>query len=271
MAEQSGVAPTVRWARLPSRFDPERLQADLEKVLPGEWLSHYNQADYAGDWSGVALRSVSGSAAELFASPAATAFRDTPLLERCTYFRDVLSYFECPLKAVRILRLRAGSRILEHTDADIRYEDGELRIHVPIQTNPDVEFVVAGKRLILEEGSTWYIDFSLPHRIFNRGATDRVHLVIDARVNDWVHAAISAAEQPEGLEAPPDSDFDAFRELVCDDPKLQARLMDVGQPQSLFELAATIGNERGYTFTADDVRSVFRASKRAWIERWVHM
>ncbi len=82
--------------------------------------------------------------------------------------------FEFPKEAVRLLRLHAGARIKEHRDHDLGLADGELRIHVPIATNDDVEFIVANRRLILQEGESWYIDFSQPHRINNPGASDRV-------------------------------------------------------------------------------------------------
>ena len=51
-----------------------------------------------------------------------------------------------------------------------------------------VEFAVEGKALPMGEGECWYINFNLPHRIHNRGTTDRVHLVIDCVLNDWLRA-----------------------------------------------------------------------------------
>jgi hypothetical protein len=257
----------ARWARLPLTFDTELLRHDLGKVNPEEWLPHYNRTDYDGEWTGVALRSASGSAAELFTNPNDSAFRDTPILDRCPYFRETISKFQCPLKAVRLLRLSPGSRILEHTDYGLKYIDGDLRFHVPIETNPDTQFVVDGRRLTLLAGESWYIDFSLPHRIHNRGATPRVHLVLDGTVNDWAHNLISAAEQPTGEAPQPDSDFPRFRQLVYNDPGLQQQLLQVSDPESFFELAARLGSQRGFSFTAADVAVAHRAGKRAWIER----
>jgi mannose-6-phosphate isomerase-like protein (cupin superfamily) len=61
-----------------------------------------------------------------------------------------------------------------------------VRVHIPIQTNQEVEFAVAGQPLPMSEGDCWYVNFNLPHRIHNRGTTDRVHLVIDCVLNDWL-------------------------------------------------------------------------------------
>jgi len=38
----------------------------------------------------------------------------------------------------------------------------------------------------LKEGECWYMNFNLPHYILNNSKTERIHLVIDARVNEWV-------------------------------------------------------------------------------------
>jgi hypothetical protein len=111
-----------------------------------------------------------------------------PVLEQCPYIREVLSTFHCPLKVVRLLRLAAGSQILEHSDYCLSYEDGEVRVHIPVQTNPQVEFAVDGRALPLAEGECWYINFNLKHRIHNRGLTDRIHLVIDCKINPWLEA-----------------------------------------------------------------------------------
>ena len=87
---------------------------------------------------------------------------------------------------MRLLKLAPGSNIKEHSDYNLSYEDGEVRVHIPIQTNQEVEFAVAGQPLPLSEGDCWYINFNLPHRIHNRGVTDRVHLVIDCGLNEWL-------------------------------------------------------------------------------------
>src|SRR4051812_23090136 len=100
--------------QLPPSFDVRLLQADLAAIAPAEFSVHYNARDYAGRWSGVALRSASGSTRELAA--VAPTFRDTPLLDRCPYFRQVLAAFDCPLKSVRLLTLAPGSYIREHSD-----------------------------------------------------------------------------------------------------------------------------------------------------------
>jgi hypothetical protein len=38
----------------------------------------------------------------------------------------------------------------------------------------------------MKEGECWYLNFNLPHRVKNSGTADRIHLVIDCVVNDWL-------------------------------------------------------------------------------------
>lgn len=173
--------------KLPFAFDPAQLKADLAQIEPEAWVHHYNQSIYEGDWSGVALRSVGGKAMQLYPDPTATdAFADTALLMRCPYFQTVVTTFQCPLTAVRLLRLKAGSSIREHRDYRLGYEDGEVRLHVPVVTNPDVRFFLAGERVWMAEGECWYLNVNLPHRVENESQRDRIHLVIDCVVDDWL-------------------------------------------------------------------------------------
>jgi mannose-6-phosphate isomerase-like protein (cupin superfamily) len=260
---------SIRWVLFPFKFDPQALRADLARIQEHEWTQHFNQADYSGDWSGVALRSPTGAAAEIYPPPACNEFRDTELIARCPYIREVVATFECPLKAVRLLRLRAGSRVLEHRDEDLRLEDGELRIHVPVQTSPEVEFIVGGRRLMLREGESWYIDFSQPHRIHNAGSHDRVHLVIDAKLNNWARAALDLAArgQADPSQEVSDRGFREFRKRVLEDEELQRRLMAAPDKPAFLALSLQLGRELGYQFHPDDVESPIRAGHRAWSKR----
>ena len=194
--------------RLPFQFDPQSLKSDLARIHPHEWTPHYNERDYGGDWHGVALRSLDGDSRQLHAKQAgADAYLDTEVLRRCPYFQQVLAAFACALKSVRLLRLTSGSVIREHSDPFLGFEDGEVRIHIPIQTNPGVEFCVEGNRLQFEEGNCYYVNVSLPHRVTNRGREDRIHLVIDADVNEQVRTifrqsdAVASSSPPRDLDA----------------------------------------------------------------------
>lgn len=242
---------------LPLLYDPVRLRADLAKVGAGEWSPHYNDGDYGGEWRGASLRSASGSVGDLAAQPApGCTFKETPLLGRCPYFREVLASFPCRLKSARLLALAPGSFIREHCDPELEYAAGEVRLHVPIETGPEVEFYVKGQRLLLEEGRCYYINVHLPHRVKNGGGTERTHLVIDAEVNEWLHDLFRRARL-EGWEIPRCTarrrGFEEFRERVVGSPELCERLHAAADRRALAERAAALGRELGYQFSEGEV------------------
>lgn len=182
----------IKYTRLPFQFDTARLRADLARLESGPWQLHYQQKHYTGNWSALPLRSVGGRADQVIIAPEPDAvYADTPLLNETPYFREVLNTFECPLLAVRLLRLESGARILEHRDADLAFENGEWRIHIPVITHPAVAFILDGEPMPLQAGECWYMNFNLPHAIYNNSPVDRVHLVIDAVVNDWARELVN--------------------------------------------------------------------------------
>ena len=190
-------------ARLPLAFDPQALQEDLERLPTDDWVAHFNAQYYDGDWSGLPLRSVAGRPAGLYPDPAAAEpYADTAVLERCPSLRQVIDSFRCELRSVRLLRLGPGAAIHEHRDYGLGYELGEVRIHVPLTTSPDVEFLLDGERVQMSAGEVWYLDLSLPHAVTNRGASERVHLVIDCVVNPWLDAQLAAAVGPLDRQGP---------------------------------------------------------------------
>lgn len=184
----------MNYIQLPLRFDPERLHRDLEKVPDNEWVVHFNKYLYKGEWSAAALRSGKGDTSDIVAGiNDAGQYENTPLLDRCPYFKEVMDTFQCPKQSVRLMKLCAGSEIGAHEDCRLDYEEGEVRIHVPVQTNPHLEFYLSGERVGMEEGESWYMNFNLTHRIINRGNADRIHLVMDCEVNDWLRDLFNAA------------------------------------------------------------------------------
>lgn len=177
----------LKYIQLPYLFDEIRLQKEVQQLAGEQWLLHYQTKHYEGEWRAIPLRSIGGKSDDVIISPIENAeYSDTEFLKKSFYLKEVLSTFKCPLKAVRLLKLNAGSVIKEHRDADLSFEKGEIRIHIPIVTNDKLEFYLDKEMVHLKEGECWYMNFNLPHSIYNKGNTDRIHLVIDAVVNDWV-------------------------------------------------------------------------------------
>jgi Aspartyl/Asparaginyl beta-hydroxylase len=261
--------------KLPLRFDAARLQADLTRFEPGDWTPHFNTREYDGDWSGVALRAsakVGGAGGLQAGLNVGVDFVDTSMLDRSCYFREVLATFQCPVKSARLLKLGPGASIREHRDYDLGLDEDEARVHVPVATNPSVEFLLDGRRVVMNEGETWYLDLNRRHSVRNRGPTDRVHLVVDCVANEWFHAQLSLGVDPEEPTASADSSFrgfDQFRDLVLCDRALQKTLSETTDPTDFISLVERLGREREFDFNASDVEDALRAARRSWLVRWI--
>lgn len=173
--------------KLPFEFNPRKLKKDLGKFAEAEWTPHFNTQYYEGDWSGIALRATRNAIlGGLYPDPvSADDYENTLNLTRCDYLPEVLKTFKCDLESARLLRLGAAAKIREHRDYKMSYEDGIARVHVPVLTNPQVEFFLDKKPIKMNEGEVWYLNLNLPHSVINHGAEVRVHLVLDCVVNDW--------------------------------------------------------------------------------------
>lgn len=181
--------------RLPLAFDAEALAADLALLGDTEWTAHFVRQNYTGDWSVLPLRAKAGATHPvmmIYSDPQVKEFEDTPLLARLPAIAAAVAAFRCPLRAVRLMRLSPGSAIREHDDLDLAAELGWARIHVPIVTNAEVEFLLNREPVTMQAGEAWYLRLSDPHSAANRGSADRVHLVIDAEVDGWLAAQLTS-------------------------------------------------------------------------------
>jgi quercetin dioxygenase-like cupin family protein len=178
------AAPSA-WLRLPLAFDLARMQAELALIGADEWIAHFNTDAYENGWSCVPLRSAGGSARHIMPVDGEP-YRDTPVLARCPYLRQVIDSFACDKQSVRLMALAPGAVIKEHRDPGTALQEGLTRLHVPLQTSPEVLFTVDGDAVHFGAGHAWYLDASCRHAVHNRGTLARVHLLIDCVSNDWL-------------------------------------------------------------------------------------
>jgi hypothetical protein len=166
-------------------IDLEQLCQEMQKA---QTQHEFTRKAFAG-WTSIPLRSLHGTtgksasgAAGPHASTDPNEFADTPI--EAKYTRELINKVSegggGVLKA-RIMRLEAGANIGEHRDRfkKVREDDRVLRFHIPLKTNPRVEFIVNDKSHKLSVGRLYLIDVGQPHRVVNRGKDDRIHLVFD--------------------------------------------------------------------------------------------
>lgn len=185
----------VSFARIQCELSLVSLQAEVERLLqnPSQqtWVDHVNKNDYAGGWDVLPLRCqrqhlVAHPILQAFAITAGDDWGNLPVLALCPEIQALLVQLHCPIKAVRLMRLKSGAEIKPHHDHGLSIEFGEARLHVPIHTSDAVSFIVNNKIIPMNAGELWYFNADQTHEVYNRGSEDRINLVIDCVANDWL-------------------------------------------------------------------------------------
>ncbi|NRB39939.1 MAG: aspartyl/asparaginyl beta-hydroxylase domain-containing protein [Pseudomonadales bacterium] len=182
---------TAAFRKLQMDIELPGLLNDLDYLMEAHWLNHVNVDNYQGQWRIFPLRCAvehqnAHPILQAFSIEGVSVWQDMPILEHCPAIRTVLANINCPIKAVRLMRLNAGAKIAAHNDAGLAAEFGEARLHIPLITSDKVRFIVAGQTVPMRAGELWYINADETHCVANLSNIDRINLVIDCEVNDWL-------------------------------------------------------------------------------------
>ncbi len=159
--------------RLPVHFDSARLAAEVARFSEDDWRPH--PQGFEGN-SALLLISAHGS---LDDDGLLGPQKPTPLLQRCPYLKQVLASFETVLGRTRLMRLAPNADAKAHMDASY-YWHQRVRIHVPIQTHPDISFHTGDSSVHMEAGDCWIFNTWKMHTVKNSTDQTRIHLVADS-------------------------------------------------------------------------------------------
>lgn len=81
---------------------------------------------------------------------------------------------------VFLSKLLAGCEVTRHTDEG-DYFSKYGRYHLVLSTNPDAACEVDDEECFMPLGTVWWLENGLPHSFWNRGTTDRIHVIWDAK------------------------------------------------------------------------------------------
>lgn len=201
-AAESTLCYSLNWVRV----DPARLRADFESALASaSWKRQNNYSNPS--WNGIALYSRSGrpddtsvvmadtpGRVSVNADGSHSSSKRTPLADVCEYVvRELLPQFGAPWLRVAFFQLKAGGRIGLHKDiVQNHLVQGQIRVHVPVNTNPRVRMFVGGKSYQMPEGSAWYFDPTARHGAENQGEEDRIHLLVDLKLTPALRRLLKA-------------------------------------------------------------------------------
>ncbi|MFY0631612.1 MAG: aspartyl/asparaginyl beta-hydroxylase domain-containing protein [Flavobacteriaceae bacterium] len=177
--------PTISHLKLPFQFEEKKLVHDLNLIFNMQWTPIHYVQNYKGGWKSIALYAPDGNASNTFTDNFDIPLKPTHILKSCHYLKEVILQFKSKLLSVRLLRLMPNSQIKPHTDHMLGYENNNFRIHIPITTNDQITFTLNNQELNMQPGECWYTNVNFIHSVFNKGKTDRVHLVIDLERNEW--------------------------------------------------------------------------------------
>ncbi len=176
--------------KFPQTYDIEKLKSEVVKFDESEWVGHANTGGYEGQWKILPFRGPAYAEHPIhktYCDPGCDDYKNYETLDKAPYVNEIMNSFECDLLNVRYMSLLSGSVIKEHSDDQLSYNDGIVRLHIPITTNKLVNFYLNRKKVKMQEGELWYLKLTDPHAVENNSNQDRIHLVIDCKVNDWIN------------------------------------------------------------------------------------
>lgn len=87
------------------------------------------------------------------------------------------------LGRVIVTRLEPGKKILPHADVKGAYSSYYTRYHVVLQGLPGSLFSCGDETVNMRTGDVWWFDAKAEHSVSNNSADDRVHLLVDVRID----------------------------------------------------------------------------------------
>lgn len=189
----------LKYACLNLPIDLDHIAKDLSSHQI-TWALHHNTAGFTGEWHIINLRQSSNLVGVEGDFQDFEDTKDMLLFPSIKKLIDI--HFPNTVMAVRLMNLRAGAQIKKHRDHELNYENGEVRLHIPLQTHPSVIFHIDDETIHLPIGTCWYLNTNLPHAVQNPSNQDRIHLVIDSKVDPNIetlfnNATFTAYRKPE--------------------------------------------------------------------------
>ena len=91
---------------------------------------------------------------------------------------DVMEHFPgCHAKDCVITTVQPGAYVAPHVD--MHSPEWRTRIHVPLISNPQADFMVNDTMYNLKPGQAYKVNTEVMHSIRNGGTTNRIHLMFD--------------------------------------------------------------------------------------------
>ena len=157
--------------KISRHFDVERLTQEVSQFNEDDWLEHPQK--FYGN-TAIPLVSANGEQNNDMTGPMLA----TDALNKCSYIQQILASFNTTIGRSRLMRLLPGQKVPLHTDHHYSWRH-RVRIHIPIITDPAVQFICNGRNVNMAAGEAWTFDNWKMHEVINASNITRVHLVFD--------------------------------------------------------------------------------------------
>src|SRR5438270_3855208 len=185
--------------KLPIRFDADALAAEVRALPPQAWTPP--PTGYVGN-EAVRLITPFGKPTDDIEGP----MGPTEWLQQCDYIRHIMAAVGAVWGRSRLMGLAAGGEVPAHIDINY-YWRTHLRIHIPVITNPGVQFTCGDRTVHMAPGECWTFDSFRWHDVQNKGSEQRIHLVIDTvgggRLPELMSAAEAGDDEPRFVRPAP--------------------------------------------------------------------
>ena len=245
--------------QFPFRFDAERLRQEVSQIPEQEWIPH--PQSYTGN-DALILVSSQGQDNQSTVGE----MKPTRRLSKLPYIQQVMHQFNTIIGRSRLMRLAPNSKVPSHSDVKY-YWKHHMRLHVPIQTNPEVLFRCRDTTVHMKPGEAWAFDNWSQHSVQNASSETRVHLVIDT-----VGSSHLWQQLQEHCTTPPNS---PNREptLIPFAPERKTTLLFeryngslVRHPSELAEIISDVKME--IPSLSHDIHQILESLQVAWRAQW---
>mgnify|MGYP003571133756 CR=1 FL=1 len=187
--------------RLPISFDNKRLQEEVEAIEEQAWQPH--PQGFAGN-SALLLIARDGDPRD---DALNGQMAPTPNLDRMPYLRQVMASLKTTWGRSRLMRIDGNAEANRHMDANY-YWHQRVRVHVPLVTTPNVDFLCGDSRVHMAAGECWIFDTWAHHNVINPDPTRRIHLVADTVGSAHFWQMVARGTPHSGQERrPPNADL----------------------------------------------------------------
>jgi uncharacterized protein (TIGR03032 family) len=245
----------VAFVRLPFAVDTDELTREIDALDPSAWKDHPEGA--VGN-TAVPLVAANGDPGD---DAVAGPMLPTPHLAALPYTRRVMGALDSVIGRSRLMRIPEEGDLYEHVDVAYYWRD-HLRVHVPVVTDPSVQFMCGAESVHMGAGEVWIFDTWRRHKVVNPAKFPRTHLVIDTVGSARLWSAIEQSNRPPIAVATDGPEPTIITELVNRPTVISPWELNQAYGALLRDVAQSEPD------AVEPLRAAFEPVRHAWRNAW---